>query len=95
MLNCTTLLIPNTGHFALDNRFNLTLSILDNAPFRALDAQPLRRGNANYNPITDWRPPSAAPIKETIEGRVRPLRIATSPIFFSTDKEGKRVKGLG
>jgi len=95
MPNCTTLLIPNTGHFALDDRFNLTLSILENAPFRALDAQPLRRGDATYDPITDWRPPSAATIKETIEGRVRPLRIATSPIFFSTDKEGKRVKGLG
>lgn len=34
-------------------------------------------------------------MKETIDGRVQPLRTLTSPVFFSTGSDGRRRKGLG
>ena len=46
-----------------------------------------------YDPIADWKLPTDDAIQKTIESNVKPLRDATSPVFFSTDSKGKRKRG--
>lgn len=48
-----------------------------------------------YDPITDWIPPPPNVVQQTIKERIKPLRRLTSPVFFSTDTTGRRVRGLG
>lgn len=91
MKNCTTLSVKGSGHFVLDNRFNLTEAIID-APFDPFD---IKQGKKKYDPISDWKPPSADQLREAVDSRVKPFRIATSPKFFSTGLDGKRRLGLG
>lgn len=47
-----------------------------------------------YDPVIDWKPPSADMIQKTREELIRPLQRLVSPIFFSTDRHGKRYRGL-
>lgn len=46
-----------------------------------------------YDPIIDWKPPSADTVQKTLED-LQPLQRLVSPIFFSTDGHGKRYRGL-
>jgi len=91
MKNCTTLSVKGSGHFVLDNRFNLTEAIID-APFDPFNKKQDRK---KYDPITDWKPPSKNDLREAVENRVKPLKTVTSPKFFSTGSDGKRRVGLG
>eukprot|EP00978_Attheya_sp_CCMP212_P015335 scaffold39564_cov50-Attheya_sp.AAC.4 len=88
MPNCQKLEIKGSGHFILDDRVNLTQLILDS------DLNPLKQLSKPYDPIIDWKSPSAERIHEAIESRVKPLRALTSPVFYSTDKNGRRRMGL-
>jgi len=85
------MIVKGSGHFVLDDRFNLTEAIAD-APF---DPSQKNKNTKKYDPILDWKPPSPNVIKETIESNVKPLRTLTSPVFFSTGEDGKRRAGLG
>lgn len=90
MKNCTSMFVKGSGHFVLDDRFNLTEAIID-APFDPFQ----QKKETTYDPIMDWKLPSEEELREAIENRVKPLRILTSPKFFSTGVDGKRVSGLG
>jgi pimeloyl-ACP methyl ester carboxylesterase/1-acyl-sn-glycerol-3-phosphate acyltransferase len=85
-----SLIVPDAGHFVLDGRVNLTEAIVYN-----IDMDPLNLLIPNYDPIVDWKIPSPNRIQHTINNQVKPLRRFTSPVFFSTDADGKRHKGLG
>lgn len=91
MKNCTSLSVKGSGHLVLDQRFNLTEAIID-GPF---DPFGKSKDKKKYDPIADWKPPSDDAIREAIDNRVKPFRIATSPKFFSTGLDGKRRLGLG
>jgi 1-acyl-sn-glycerol-3-phosphate acyltransferase len=82
--------VKGSGHFILDDRFNLTKAIIE-APFDPFKL----KTEKNYDPIIDWKLPTDHELREAIENRVKPLRILTSPKFFSTGVDGKRVAGLG
>lgn len=92
MKNCTSLSVKGSGHFVLDDRFNLTEAIID-APFDPFNNK--KEDKKKYDPITDWKPPSAEDVREAVDSRVKPLRALTSPKFFSTGSDGKRRVGLG
>ena len=93
MPNCTSMSVKDAGHFILDNRFNLTEAIIE-APFDPFNKKG-QNGEKKYDPILDWKAPSKDEIQEAVENRVKPLRDLLSPKFFSTDKNGKRMVGLG
>lgn len=95
MPNCTTTIIKGAGHFVLDDRVNLTQTILQKAPFRTIESNPARPFDASYDPILDWRFPSQSAIRDAIDNRIEPMRKSTSPVFFSTDENGRRYTGLG
>ncbi|KAI2497497.1 hypothetical protein MHU86_16999 [Fragilaria crotonensis] len=87
---CKTLLVKGAGHFVLDSRVNLTEAIVYS------DIDPLKlRGLHKYDPITDWKSPETDVFKKTVENVVAPLRRLASPVFISTDRNGKRWMGLG
>ena len=88
MPNCQKVDIKGSGHFVLDQRVNLTDIILKSHIF------PVEEETRKKDPITEWEKPSKEEFDETMEERIKPLRRLTSPIFFSTDKMGKRRKGL-
>jgi len=86
--------VRNRGHFVLDETVNLTEAIV----YSKID--PLHRNTSDsskrqkpYDPIRDWKLP-LADLRKAIEKTVEPMRVAHSPVFFSTDKSGKRWKGL-
>ena len=87
---CKTLLVKGSGHFVLDSRVNLTEAIIYS------DIDPLKlRSLKKYDPITDWKPPDADVFKKAVDDVVTPFRKLTSPVFISTDRNGKRWMGLG
>ena len=85
-----SLVIEDAGHLVLDNRVNLTEAIMYN-----VDMDPFNLLIPNYDPIKDWKLPPPNQVQQTIDNQVQPLRRLTSPVFFSTDPNGKRHKGLG
>ena len=88
---CQELVVPSRGHFVLDETVNLTEAILYSQNIDPLNWKETKK---KYDPILDWKLPPPEQIDEAIEQQVKPLRQAFSPIFFSTDKNGKRWKGL-
>jgi len=70
--------IPGAGHFALDERVNLT-EVLRDSHFDPLDMQ------KKYDPVTDWALPPDDVVKAVIAERVIP---STDPV------PEKRRKGL-
>lgn len=85
------LVVRGRGHYVLDETVNLTEAIVYS------DIDPLRWSKSmtkNYDPVTDWKAPSWEEIESVIENQVKGLRGAYSPVFFSTDKRGKRWAGL-
>lgn len=93
--NCTSMVVKGSGHFVLDDRFNLTQAIMT-SPLSKTKAEVNKSGEKKpYDPILDWKLPSGRIVEKTIEARVKPLRTLTSPVFFSSDVDGTRKKGLG
>jgi pimeloyl-ACP methyl ester carboxylesterase/1-acyl-sn-glycerol-3-phosphate acyltransferase len=87
---CEKLIVKGAGHFVLDNRVNLTEAIVYS------DIDPLKlRSDKKYDPILDWKLPEKEELQKTIDNVVEPFRRLTSPVFFSTDNDGKRWTGLG
>ena len=108
---CEKLVVPNRGHFVLDENVNLTEAILyskivsegipkrqassaSTSPSTVATASAITQTRRSYNPVRDWQRPSPAVIAKAIEKTVAPQRVAHSPVFFSTDSNGKRWKGL-
>lgn len=85
--NSTKIELRNSGHFILDDRVNLTHIILEESK--------IFPKNKPYDHILDWTPPTMEYTKERIEEVIKPLRLLTGPIFFSTDEKGIRSRGLG
>jgi pimeloyl-ACP methyl ester carboxylesterase len=88
------LVVPERGHFVLDDSVNLTEAIL----YSKINPRGGRRGSTivtkKFDPITDWRIPDD--VDRYIAQNVQPLRDLFSPVFFSTDDvTGQRSKGLG
>ena len=95
--SCTSVIVKGSGHFVLDDRFNLTQAILE-APFYSNNESSNRVKPSTkqaYDPILDWKPTSEDVLKNKIEFTVQPLLTFTCPVFFSTGVDGKRRKGLG
>lgn len=90
MPSCKKLSVRGSGHFVLDDRVNLTEAIL----FSDIDPLNFKALEEKYDPIVDWKLPPKDVVHNVIENRVKPLRRLASPVFFSTDGEGKRWKGL-
>uniref|UniRef100_A0A7S3Q0K0 AB hydrolase-1 domain-containing protein n=1 Tax=Chaetoceros debilis TaxID=122233 RepID=A0A7S3Q0K0_9STRA len=91
MPDCTGIFVKNTGHFILDERFNLTEAIIDAPFYPKRESVPTKK----YDPILDWDLPSDEVIKNINENQVKVLTDLVSPKFFSTNKKGKRSLGLG
>jgi 1-acyl-sn-glycerol-3-phosphate acyltransferase len=99
--HCTSMTIKGSGHFVLDDRFNLTKAILK-APFSInqkqdsdSDSNEKKKVVKKYDPIMDWRPATEKVLQKAIENNVQIFRTLTSPVFFSTGQDGIRKKGLG
>lgn len=85
-----TLVVKERGHFVLDDSVNLTEAIL----YSDIDPLNWKETKGKYDPIRDWKPPTPEEARETRESTVKPLERVFSPVFFSTDENGKRWKGL-
>jgi pimeloyl-ACP methyl ester carboxylesterase len=81
-----TLVVPDRGHFVLDDTVNLTEAIL----YSKID--PLNKNKKSYDSITDWKIPHD--IHEYIQTNVQPFRGIFSPVYVSTDQNGKRWMGM-
>mmetsp|Transcript_24997 Transcript_24997/g.37375 ORF Transcript_24997/g.37375 Transcript_24997/m.37375 type:complete len:561 (+) Transcript_24997:2-1684(+) len=92
--NCTSMVVKGSGHFVLDDRFNLTKAILTSKLSETTKTDESEKKKP-YDPITDWELPPPKVVEKTIEARVKPLRMLTSPVFFSSSADGTRRKGLG
>ncbi len=91
------MIVKDSGHFVLDDRFNLTEAIMT-SPLMKTKTDGNESGKKKkkpYDPILDWKLPSTSVVEKTIEARVKPLRTLTSPVFFSSSADGTRKKGLG
>ncbi len=88
--NSEKLLVRNRGHFVLDDSVNLTEAIL----YSKLDPFKFQETKKRYDPILDWTMPTEEELEEVLASTVRPLERAHSPVFFSTDSDGNRWRGL-
>ena len=88
--NAEKLIVPDRGHFVLDDTVNLTEAIL----YSHIDALDWKATKKTYDPIRDYKLPSDKELAVAIEKTVVPSRTAHSPVFFSTDDKGKRWRGL-
>jgi len=98
MPNCRSVIVKGSGHFVLDDRINIT-DLISRDPRTdpiGLVHQASEKAKS-YDPIKDWmKPDISAGIGDTSgTPPVKILRELTSPVFFSTGKDGKRVNGLG
>jgi hypothetical protein len=84
------LVVRERGHFVLDDSVNLTEAIL----FSKIDPLRWKKEKKPFDPILDWSIPAPEKLKAVVESSVKPFRIAHSPVFASTDRNGKRWKGL-
>lgn len=89
--NCEKLEVKGSGHFVLDDNVNLTEAIIYS---KILDPLNFNETTKPYDPILDWKLPPKAVIDEIREGSVNFLEEAFSPIYISTDTQGKRSFGL-
>ena len=91
MPSAKSLVVPDRGHFVLDDTVNLTEAIL----YSDIDPLEWKVSKKKYDPILDWKLPDTEIVDETIEKTLEPFIKAHSPVFFSTDKDtGKRWRGL-
>jgi pimeloyl-ACP methyl ester carboxylesterase len=85
------LVVNRAGHFVLDWNVNLTEAIL----YSKLDPLNFKETKKPYDPIVDWKLPQQNVIDETIKNGVKPLEDAFSPVYMTTNENGKRIMGLG
>jgi hypothetical protein len=88
--NFEKLVVRGAGHFVLDENVNLTEAIIHSD----LDPLNMKKGK-QFDPILDWKLPPKDVVDEFIERAIKPLDTAFSPIFMSTDENGKRSMDLG
>ncbi|KAL3944286.1 MAG: hypothetical protein SGBAC_001631 [Bacillariaceae sp.] len=81
-----TLVVRNAGHFVLDENVNLTEAIL----YSKLDPLNFSETKKEFDPILDWKLPKQEVIDETRKSTIKPLQDAFSPVYMSTDANGKR-----
>ena len=85
------LVVKGAGHFVLDWNVNLTEAIL----YSKLDPLNFKETKRPYDPIVDWKLPLKDVIDKAMTNQVKPFEDAFSPVFMSTDENGKRTMGLG
>jgi len=86
--NSESLIFRKGGHMPFVNQEdNLSKLILNSKLF-------FPKKNKKYDPIKDWSLPTADVIENTIASTVKPVRDATSPVFFSSGPDGERKRGL-
>ena len=85
------LTVKDAGHFVLDRSVNLTEAIL----YSNLDPLKLVEREQKYDPIVDWKIPSTQTLNETLSTSVKQLEDNFSPIWLSTNPDGKRSFGIG
>ncbi len=85
------LTIRDAGHFILDESVNLTEAILYS------DIDPLKyvQEEKKYDPILDWEKPSVEEMNQTLSTSVKQLEDNFSPVWISTNMNGKRSFGIG
>ncbi len=85
------LAVREAGHFILDENVNLTEAILysDIDPFKYVEEE------KNYDPILDWEVPSIDEMNQTLSTSVKQLEDNFSPVWISTNMDGKRSFGIG
>lgn len=92
LLGAETLVVPDRGHFVLDDSVNLTEAIL----YSKIDPLGIQKHSKPYDPITDWTLSESETRQYIQQGPVKTFRDLFSPVYFSTDAvTGKRWKGLG
>lgn len=85
------LTVRDAGHFILDENVNLTEAIL----YSKIDPLKYTEKKKKYNPITDWEVPSLKAMNETLSTSVKQLEDSFSPVWLSTNEDGKRSFGIG
>lgn len=85
------LTVKDAGHFILDENVNLTEAIL----YSSMDPLKLVAQEKKYDPILDWKIPSREDMNQTLSTTVKQLEDSFSPIWISTNAEGKRSFGVG
>ncbi|KAJ4968507.1 hypothetical protein NE237_015208 [Protea cynaroides] len=84
--NCQVRYFKDNGHtLLLEDGINL-LSVIK--------ATYMYRHSRRYDYISDFIPPSVTEVKEAFDEMNGLFRLATSPVMFSTLKDGKIVRGL-
>lgn len=83
--------VREAGHFVLDDSVNLTEAIL----YSKLDPLRFQETKKPYDPITDWKLPPPEIMKETLTTSVKQLEDVFSPVWMSTNADGRRTMGLG
>jgi len=85
------LIVKEAGHFVLDGNVNLTEAIV----YSKMDPLMFTQNKKKYDPILDWNLPSREEIDQTLKTSVKQLESIFSPIWLSTNKDGKRSFGVG
>jgi len=85
------LIVKEAGHFVLDGTVNLTEAIL----YSKIDPLKFTQNKKKYDPIIDWKLPSREEMDQTLKTSVKQLEGFFSPIWLSTNKDGKRSFGVG
>ncbi|GKY96946.1 hypothetical protein MPSEU_000653600 [Mayamaea pseudoterrestris] len=90
ILNAEKIVVSQRGHLVLDGSINITEAVL----YSAIDPLNWRLTKKTHDTIYDWVLPNQEAIDRAFNSRVKPLVMAHSPVWFSTDAQGKRWKGL-
>jgi pimeloyl-ACP methyl ester carboxylesterase len=85
------LVVNRAGHFVLDGNVNLTEAIL----YSKLDPLNFKERKRPYDPIVDWKLPRPDIVARTLKNVVKPFEDAFSPIYMTTNENGKRIMGFG
>jgi pimeloyl-ACP methyl ester carboxylesterase len=85
------LTVREAGHFILDENVNLTEAIL----YSKIDPLKYVENEKKYDPILDWEMPSTEDINQILSTSVKQLEDNFSPVWVSTNMDGKRSFGIG
>jgi pimeloyl-ACP methyl ester carboxylesterase len=85
------LTVREAGHFILDDNVNLTEAIV----YSDIDPLNFVENGKKYDPILDWETPSIEEQNQTLSTTVKQLEDNFSPVWISTNMDGKRSFGVG
>jgi pimeloyl-ACP methyl ester carboxylesterase len=85
------LTVRDAGHLILDENVNLTEAIL----YSKIDPLKYIENQKKYDPILDWEMPSTKDMNQTLSTSVKQLEDNFSPVWVSTNMDGKRSFGIG